>query len=158
MDAAGELDLGGARVNERGSGSEQYPPRTLLALPFGGLRALSLSKRLIDSYATGVFSSRQIERSTHDSVPVRLLCADTHPDHETICTFRRAHRELRARSFAQVLELSARGGVLKVGGITVALDGTKVLASASKHSAVSHGRGSPTHQPPYSPPPPRRAS
>ena len=127
MDAAGELDLGGARVNERGSGSEQYPPRMLLAL-------------LIYSYATGVFSSRQIERSTHDCVPVRLLCADTHPDHDTICAFRRAHRELLARSFAQVIELSARCGVLKVSAITVALDGTKVMASASKHRAGSHGR------------------
>ena len=76
----------------------------------------------------------------------------------TICAFRRAHRELLAGSFAQVIELSARCGVLKVGGITVALDGTKIMASASRHSAVSHGRGSPAHQPPYSPPPPRRAS
>lgn len=127
LDAVGELDLRGARINERGSGSEQYPPRMMLGL-------------LIYSYATGVFSSRQIERSTHDSVPVRLLCADTHPDHDTICAFRRAHRELLARSFAQVIEMSARCGVLQVGGITVALDGTKVLASASKHAAVSHGR------------------
>lgn len=71
---------------------------------------------------------------------MRLLCADTHPDHDTICTFRRAHRELLARSFAQVIELSARCGVLRVGGITVALDGTKALASASRHAAVSHGR------------------
>lgn len=71
---------------------------------------------------------------------VRLLCADTHPDHDTICTFRRENRELLARSFARVIELSARCGVLKVGGITVAIDGTKVLASASKHAAVSHGR------------------
>lgn len=71
---------------------------------------------------------------------VRLLCADTHPDHDTICTFRRENRGLLARSFARVIELSARCGVLKVGGITVAIDGTKVLASASKHAAVSHGR------------------
>lgn len=127
MDAVGELDLRGARVNERGTGDAQYPPRLLLGL-------------LIYSYATGIFASRQIERATHDSVAVRLLCADTHPDHDTICTFRRSHRELLARSFAQVLELSAQCGVLKVGGITVAIDGTKVLASASKHAAVSHAR------------------
>lgn len=73
---------------------------------------------------------------------MRLLCADTHPDPDTICTFRRAHRELLARSFAQVIELSARCGVLRVGGITVALDGTKVLASASRHAAVSDGAAS----------------
>jgi transposase len=123
----GELDLRGARVNERGTGDAQYPPRLMLGL-------------LIYSYATGLFASRQIERATYEHVAVRLLCADTHPDHDTICTFRRAHRELLARSFAQVLELSAQCGVLKVGGITVALDGTKVLASASKHAAVSHQR------------------
>jgi transposase len=127
MDAVGELDLRGVRVNERGTGDAQYPPRLLLGL-------------LIFSYATGVFASRQIERATYEHVAVRLLCADTHPDHDTICTFRRVHRELLAHSFAQVIEMSARCGVLKIGGITVALDGTKVLASASKHAAVSHQR------------------
>lgn len=66
MDAVGELDLASARVNQRGSGSEQYPPRLLLGL-------------LVYSYATGVFSSRQIERSTYENVAARLLCADTHP-------------------------------------------------------------------------------
>lgn len=127
MDAVGELDLRKAKINERGTGDAQYPPRLLIGL-------------LIYSYATGVFSSRQIERATYDSVPVRLLCADTHPDHDTICNFRRVHRELLARSFAQVIEMSARCGVLKVGALTVAIDGTKVLASASKHAAVSHQR------------------
>lgn len=127
MDAVGELDLTGVRVNERGTGDAQYPPRLLLGL-------------LLYSYATGVFASRQIEAATYDRVAVRLLCADTHPDHDTICTFRRENRALLARSFAQVIEMSARCGVLKVGGITVAIDGTKVLASASKHAAVSHQR------------------
>lgn len=127
MDAVGALDLRGVRVNERGTGDAQYPPRLLLGL-------------LIYSYATGVFASRQIEAATYERVAVRLLCADTHPDHDTICSFRRENRELLARSFAQVIELSARCGVLKVGGLTVAIDGTKVLASASKHAAVSHGR------------------
>jgi transposase len=63
MDA---VDTSVAAVNERGSGSQQYPPAMLLAL-------------LVYSYATGVFSSRQIERSTYENVAVRLLCADTHP-------------------------------------------------------------------------------
>src|ERR1700744_969013 len=125
MDAVGELDLSAARVNERGTGDAQYPPRMMLGL-------------LIYSYATGVFSSRQIERTTHDSVAVRLLCADTHPDHDTICAFRKEHGALLQGSFAQVIELAARCGVLQVGGITVALDGSKVLASASKHAAVSY--------------------
>jgi len=127
MDAVGELDLGGARINERGSGSQQYPPATLLGL-------------LLYSYATGVFSSRQIERSTYENVAARLLCADTHPDHDTLCTFRRRNGELLSRSFAAVLEMAARCGVLKVGGITVAIDGTKILANASKHAAVGYER------------------
>jgi transposase len=125
MDAVSELDIHAAKLNERGSGSAQYPPRMLLGL-------------LIYSYATGIFSSRQIERSTYDSVPVRLLCADTHPDHDTLCTFRRRNEPLLKRSFAQVIEMAARCQVLKVGSITVAIDGTKVLAHASKHSAVSY--------------------
>lgn len=127
MDAVGQLDLSRARVNERGTGDRQYPPSMML----GGL---------IYSYATGVFSSRAIERMTYENVAMRVLCADTHPDHDTWCAFRRAHGELLRASFAQVLELAAGCGVLKVGGITVAIDGTKVLASASKHSAVSYGR------------------
>ena len=126
MDAVEELDLSRAQVNQRGSGDAQYPPGMLLGL-------------LIYSYATGTFSSRQIERNSHDHVPVRYLCGDTHPDHDTICEFRRRNGELFAQSFAQVIEMAARSGVLKVGGITVAIDGTKVLASASKHSAVSYG-------------------
>lgn len=127
MDAVRELDLRPFRVNERGTGEAQYPPGLLLGL-------------LIYSYATGVFSSRQIERASYDSVPVRFLCADTHPDHDTLCAFRSRNKALFERSFAQVIEMAARCGVLKVGGITVAIDGSKVLASASKHAAVSYER------------------
>jgi transposase len=127
MDAVGELDWSGAPVNERGTGDAQYPPGMMLGL-------------LIYSYATGVFSSRQIENTTYESVPVRLLCADTHPDHDTICAFRRQNQALLRSSFCQVLEMAARCQVLKVGGITVAIDGTKVLANASKHAAVSYQR------------------
>ena len=126
LDAVSLLDLSTAHVNHRGTGDAQYPPATMLAL-------------LIYSYATGTFSSRQIERSTHESVPVRYLCAGTHPDHDSICTFRVQNGELLAKNFHQVLELAARAKVLKVGNITLAADGTKILANASKHSAVSHG-------------------
>lgn len=131
IDAVEQIDVSRAQVNERGTGSEQYPPGLLLGL-------------LVYSYATGVFSSRQIERSTHENVAVRLLCADTHPDHDTLCVFRRKNGALLQNAFAQVLELAAGCGVLKVGGITVAIDGTKVLANASKHSAVSHGHAEKT--------------
>ena len=125
IDAVEHIDVSSVAVNQRGSGSAQYPPSMLLAL-------------LVYSYATGVFSSRQIERTTYENVAVRLLCADTHPDHDTICTFRRENRELVQKAFAQLLEMSAACGVLKLGQITVAVDGTKILANASKHSAVSY--------------------
>lgn len=127
MDAVAALDPGAAKVNERGTGSRQYPPSMMLGL-------------LIYCYATGTFGSRRIERRTYDDVAVRYLCADHHPDHDSICTFRRENKQLLAGSFHQVLELAAATGVLKVGDMTVALDGTKLLANASKHSAMSHGR------------------
>src|SRR5258708_11793183 len=126
MDAVGLLDLSTARVNHQGTGSEQYPPSMMLGL-------------LLYCYATGTFSSRRIERLTHENVAVRLLCADTHPDHDSICTFRRENRVLLESSFHQVLEVAARLRVLRVGEVKLAVDGTKILANASKHSAVSHG-------------------
>ena len=61
---------------------------------------------LVYSYATGVFGSRRIEQSTYESVPVRVLCADTHPDHDTICTFRRENKELVKEAFVKVLEMA----------------------------------------------------
>jgi transposase len=125
LDAVEEMDLRQIKVNDRGTGSEQYPPRMLLAL-------------LLYCYATGCFSSRRIEQATQDSVPVRLICGDTHPDHDTICTFRRENKVLVQETFVRVLELAQALKFLQVGQITVAVDGTKVLAHASKHSAVSY--------------------
>ena len=127
LDAVDALDLRRVKVNTRGTGSEQYPPHMLLGL-------------LLYSYATGTFGSRRIEQSTHDSVPVRLLTGDTHPDHDTLCTFRRENQALLTESFVQVLQLAQQLKVLKFGRLTVAADGTKVLASASKPSAVSYAR------------------
>jgi transposase len=127
LDAVEALDLRQVKVNTRGTGSEQYPPHMLLGL-------------LIYSYATGTFGSRRIEQSTYDSVPVRLLTADTHPDHDTLCTFRRENRALLSESFVKVLQLAQQLKVLKFGQLTVAADGTKVRANASKHSAVSYQR------------------
>ena len=125
MDAVDALDLSTARVNERGTGSAQYPPSMMLAL-------------LIYCYATGTFSSRRIETLTYENVAVRYLSADTHPDHDSICKFRRENKELLSSCFHQVLELAASAEVLKVGDLTVSVDGTKILANASKHSAMSH--------------------
>lgn len=127
LEAVESLNLTCIRVNERGTGDEQFPPRMLLAL-------------LVYCYANGVFSSRQIERATHDHVPARFLSGDTHPDHDTICTFRRENKALLEESFVRVLEMARELKLLKVGQITVSIDGTKVLANASKHAAVSYER------------------
>jgi transposase len=123
LEAVEVTDTAGAALNVRGSGSEQYPPAMMLAL-------------LIYCYATGSFSSRRIERATFDSVAVRYLCANTHPDHDTIATFRRSNEALLRSCFVSVLELAKESGLLKLG--SVSLDGTKLLASASKgHSFTS---------------------
>lgn len=126
MDAVEQLDLRTARVNERSSGSEQYPPGIMLGL-------------LIYSEATGVFGSRRIEHTTFDSVQVRLLCGDTHLITTRPASCDGTTANLVAHGFTQVLELAAHCGVLKVGDVTVAIDRTRVLASASKHAAVSYG-------------------
>ena len=127
LDAVDSLALHRVQVNERGTGDEQFPPRMMLSL-------------LIYCYATGTISSRQIERATYTDVAVRFLTGDTHPDHDTICTFRRQNSELLAESFVRVLELARELKLLRVGQITLAVDGTKVLANASKHAAVSYQR------------------
>jgi transposase len=125
LDAAETLDLQEFRVNVRGTGSEQYPPGMMLSL-------------LIYCYATGRFSSREIEIATHSDVAVRYICGgDQHPDHDTICTFRRENRALFEECFVKVLAYAGEMKVLKkVGGISV--DGSKIAATASKHAAVSY--------------------
>ena len=127
VDAVEDLDLRQVKVNSRGTGDEQYPPRMMLGL-------------LIYSYATGTFGSRRIEQSTYDNVAVRFITADTHPDHDTLCTFRRENGPLLSESFVKVLQLAQELKVLKVGQLTVSVDGSKVLANASKHSAISYER------------------
>ena len=84
----------------------------------------------------GVFSSRKLERATYDSVAFRFIAANDHPDHDTIAAFRRRFAKEIEALFVQVLLLAREMGLLKVG--TVALDGTKIHANASKHSALSY--------------------
>jgi len=116
------LDLGSIVNAYNARGKQAYHPRLLLALLFYG-------------YATGVFSSRKIERATYDSVAFRYISGDMHPDHDTISTFRKRFlRELRAL-FVQVLQIAFEMGFLNLG--TVSLDGTKMKANASKHTALS---------------------
>ena len=90
---------------------------------------------LVYGYATGVFSSRKLERATYDSVAFRFIAANDHPDHDTIAAFRRRFLDRIEGLFVEVLLLAREAGVLKLG--TVALDGTKVHANASRHSALS---------------------
>ena len=95
-------------------------------------------KLLVYAYCTGKPSSRKIEQATYDEIPYRVLAANQHPDHDTLAAFRQQHLAALAGLFGQVLALCQRAGLVKLGH--VALDGTKVLANASKHKAMSYGR------------------
>ena len=106
--------------------SASYHPTVLLSI-------------LIYGDATGVFSSRKLERATYDSVAFRFIAGNEHPDHDTIATFRRRFLSRSRVLFVEVLKLAREMGVLKLG--TVALDGTKVHANASRHSALSYEHG-----------------
>jgi len=124
VDIVSQLDLWPLVSAYAGRGSDAYPPGTLLALLFYG-------------YATGVFSSRKLETATYDSVAFRFITANTHPDHDTIATFRKRFLEELKPLFAQILTIAHTMGVCKLGKIS--LDGTKVKANASKHKALSWG-------------------
>jgi len=117
------LDLSAMSKSYRGSGSASYHPAVLLSL-------------LLYGCATGVFSSRKLERATYDSVAFRFIAANDHPDHDTIATFRRRFLKEIEALFVKVLLLAREMGVLSMG--TVALDGTKIHANASRHSALSY--------------------
>ena len=117
------LDLSAMVTSYRGTGSAGYHPALLLGL-------------LVYGYATGVFSSRKLERATYDSVAFRFIAANDHPDHDTIATFRRRFLKEIEALFVRVLEVAREMGLLKLG--TVALDGTKIHANASRHSALSY--------------------
>jgi len=123
--AVERLPLSTFAVNHKGCGDEQYPPQMMLAL-------------LIYCYANGLFSSRRIERATYRDVAVRYLTADTHPDHDTICAFRRNNLDAIAVAFVDVLELARELKLLQLG--TVSLDGTHIRASASKDQNVTYQR------------------
>ncbi len=121
------LDLSAMVKAYRGSGSASYHPSVLLGL-------------LVYGYATGVFSSRKLERASYDSVAFRFIAANDHPDHDTIATFRRRFAGEIERLFVGVLLVAREMGMLQLG--TVALDGTKVHANASRHSALSYEHAS----------------
>ena len=93
---------------------------------------------LVYGYATGVFSSRKLERATDEAAPFRLLAGNRHPDHDTIATFRKTFLADLQELFVQVLLLAQAVGVLKLGNISV--DGSKIHADASKSKALSYRR------------------
>jgi len=119
-----QLDLSDLVRQYAGRGSAAHHPAVLLGL-------------LIYGYANGVHSSRKIERATYDSVAFRYVAANTHPDHDTLATFRRRFLKEVEALFVQVLVLAREMKLLKLGQI--ALDGTKINANASKHKALSWG-------------------
>jgi len=123
--AVERVRMGTFRVNAQAGGKPQYHPRLMLAL-------------LIYSYASGVFSSRRIERASHRDIGVRFVAANTHPDHDTIATFRRSNKDAFEAAFLQVLLLARASGLLRLG--TVSIDGTKIDANASKIRSVRYDR------------------
>lgn len=123
VEVVDQLDLSELTGQYAGRGSKAHHPAVLLSL-------------LIYGYATGVFSSRKIERTTHDSIAFRYVAANTHPDHDTIAAFRRRFLPQLEALFVQVLLLAREMKLVKLGRI--ALDGTKIKANASKHKALSY--------------------
>src|SRR5438477_2459626 len=125
LDAVEQIPTSHFQVNDRGTGSEQYPPAMMLAL-------------LIYCYATGRFGSRTIEAASYSDVAVRYLCANLHPDHSSICEFRVVNEAAFRAAFVSVLQLAQQLRLTRVGAVSV--DGTKIQANASKHAAVSYQR------------------
>lgn len=124
VDVVESLDLSELERAYVGRGSEAYHPALLLSL-------------LIYGYATGTHSSRKIEQATYESLAFRFIACDQHPDHDTLASFRRRFGEQFAGIFVQVLQVARENQLSRFG--TVSLDGTKLHANASRHSALSYG-------------------
>jgi transposase/IS5 family transposase len=124
VDVVEGLDLSALVRAYVGCGSEAYHPATLLSL-------------LIYGYATGTFSSRKIERATYDSLAFRYIACNRHPDHDTLATFRKRFGQEFQSAFVQVLQMARENQLSRFG--SVSLDGTKIHANASRHSALSYG-------------------
>ena len=117
------LDLSDLERAYAGRGSAAYHPALLLSL-------------LIYGYATGCYSSRKIERATYDSLAFRYIACNRHPDHDTLANFRRRFAREFEAVFVQVLQVARENQISRFGAVS--LDGTKIHASASRHSALSH--------------------
>src|SRR6476661_3278966 len=125
VDTIAQLDLAAIYARYGPRGGQPYAPEILLAVLFYG-------------YATGVFSTRKLERATYEAAPFRFIAGNLHPDHDTIASFRRTFLPELQDLFVQVLLLAQAMGVLKLGNISI--DGTKIHADASKSKAVGYKR------------------
>ena len=125
VDVIAQLDLSPIYAHYGARGGEAFAPEILLGLLFYG-------------YATGVFSSRKLEKATSESLPFRFIAGDLHPDHDTIASFRKTFLPELKDLFVQILLMAQALGVLKLGNLS--LDGTKIHADASKSKAVSYKR------------------
>ncbi len=123
---SGALDLSAIYASyEDERGFPPYDPRLMVKL-------------LVYGYANGVVSSRKLERATYRDVAVRMLCADQHPDYRSIARFRRRHLRALGELFVQALRLCKQARLVGLG--TLALDGTKLRANASRRKAMSYER------------------
>jgi transposase len=125
VDIIGQLDLRAIYSRYGALGGEAIAPEILLGLLFYG-------------YATGVFSSRKIERATHENLAFRYIASDWHPDHDTLAHFRKTFLAEIQELFVQILLLAQAADILKLGNISI--DGSKIHADASKSKAVSYKR------------------
>ena len=128
VDVVSALDLSAiyrSYAEKDGRGQAAYAPEMMVRL-------------LLYGYANGVYSSRKIEKRTHEDVAFRYLSGDQHPDHATLAEFRKRHLEALAGLFTQALLLCAEAGLVKLGHVSI--DGTKIKANASKHKAMSYKR------------------
>ena len=125
-DAVDGLDLGAFHARYDKDGPRNQP-----------LHPAMMVKVLVYGYATGVFSSRKIARKLHEDVAFRVLAARNFPAHRTIRDSRAFHLKELSDLFVQVVRLAREMGLVKLG--TLAVDGTKVKANASRHKAMSYG-------------------
>ena len=126
-DTIDALNLKAFYARHEGGGSRNQP-----------FHPAMMVKVLVYGYATGVFSSRKIERRLHEDLAFRMLGAGNFPRHRTIRDFRALHLKELADLFVQVVKLAQEMGLVKLG--TVAIDGTKIKANASRHKAMSYER------------------
>ena len=126
-DTVDSLDLSAFHARYAGGGSRNQP-----------FHPAMMVKVLVYAYATGVFSSRKIATKLHEDVAFRVLAADNFPAHRTIREFRALHLDEFTNLFVQVVCLAREMGLVKLG--TIAVDGTKIKANASRHKAMSYAR------------------